>query len=135
MKKLSDIKKIDFPQFDAKESTLFVYESGKLLPFTIQRVFTIKTVEACTRGFHAHKHGTQLLTVLNGECDVICDDGTSRKTYTLNQAAQGLLIPPTIWAEQAYSPNTILMVLTDHSYDEADYIRDYDAFLEFRKLS
>ena len=130
--KILDIKKIDFPQFDTKESSLFVYESGKLVPFTIQRVFTIKTIEACTRGFHAHKHCTQVLTVLHGECNVTCDDGTMRQSFRLNHASQGLLIPPTIWAEQAYLPNTILMVLTDHPYDEADYIRDYDAFLNFR---
>jgi len=43
------------------------------------------------------------------------------------------LIPPTIWAEQTYlQENTIVLVLCDQFYDEADYIRDYDAFLQWR---
>ena len=46
---------------------------------------------------------------------------------------RGILVPAGIWAEQRYrGPGTILMVLCDMRYDEADYIRDYDAFLRYR---
>lgn len=66
---------------------------------------------------------------------VRCDDGRQQREIRLNGPAQGLLIPPTLWAEQIYEEsNTALMVLCDKPYDGADYIRDYSQFLEFRKM-
>ena len=32
-----------------------------------------------------------------------------------------------------FSPDAVLMVLASNLYDEDDYIRDYDEFLEFIK--
>ena len=32
-----------------------------------------------------------------------------------------------------FSPDAVLMVLASELYDESDYIRDYDAFLEYVK--
>ena len=133
MNKVSDIKSIPFPLFDTAEASLFIYESEKKVPFMVQRIFTIKANKKCTRGFHAHKECSQLLIVLNGECKITCDDGVSKKVVLLNQPSEGLLIPPTIWAEQEYQPNTILMVLTDKPFDENDYLRNYNKFLEFRR--
>lgn len=130
---LQDLQHIPFPLFNSKEACLFVYESGKHVPFHVQRIFVINAKETCNRGFHAHKECTQLLIVLNGECKVTCDDGTTRKDIILNKSSEGLLIPPTLWAEQEYQPDTILMVLTDQPFDENDYIRNYDEFLSFRK--
>ncbi|MGV8948011.1 MAG: sugar 3,4-ketoisomerase [Candidatus Paracaedibacter sp.] len=131
--KISSVKIIDFPQFNADEASLHVYESGAHVPFPIQRLFTIKTREGCTRGFHAHKECTQLLVCLEGRCVVTVDDGRARKDIVLDQPSLGLLIPPTIWAEQVYEANTVLMVLTDRPYEETDYLRKYEDFLEFRK--
>lgn len=128
----SDLQFISFPLFDNNEASLTVYENIKNVPFNMARLFVIKSSENCNRGFHAHKECSQLLIVLNGTCKVICDDGHSRKEITLNKASEGLLIPPTIWAEQEYLPDTILLVLTDKPYDESDYLRNYDEFLEFR---
>ena len=132
MHTLTDIQLISFPLLGTQEASLTVYECGKKVPFTIQRVFTIKASEKCTRGFHAHKECSQLLVVLNGECKITCDDGVQKKDFILTRSSEGLLIPPTLWAEQEYEPDTILMVLTDRLYDEEDYIRNYDQFLEFR---
>lgn len=130
---LKDVTSIQFPVIDSKEASLHVYESGTHVPFSIKRLFTIKTREACTRGFHAHKECTQLLVCLEGRCVVTVDDGTTRKDIVLDQPSLGLLIPPTIWAEQVYEANTVLMVLTDRPYEETDYLRKYEDFLEFRK--
>lgn len=133
MHNISNIKLISFPLFDTKEAELIVYEGQKHVSFSIQRLFTIKANETCTRGSHAHKECSQLLIALNGECTITCDDGTSKKQVILNKPSEGLLIPPTIWSEQEYRPNTILLVLADNPYDENDYLRNYNKFLEFRK--
>lgn len=129
---LPSVKKICFPNKDVGESSLSIFEEGNV-PFSIKRIFTIQVEKSCKRGFHAHKECAQLLICLMGKCTVICDDGTNRQPFVLNNSAEGLIIPPTLWAEQEYEPNTILMVLTDCVYDELDYIRDYDKFLEYRK--
>ena len=34
-----------------------------------------------------------------------------------------------------FSPDAVLMVLASELYDESDYIRNYDEFLEFVKSS
>ena len=50
--------------------------------------------------------------------------------------SRALLVPPGIWAEQVYEgDDTVLMVLCDLPYDEADYIRDYTEFLAFRGMA
>ena len=35
--------------------------------------------------------------------------------------------------EKGFSSGAVCLVLTSHPYDESDYIRDYDQFLEFKK--
>lgn len=133
MKNLHDVKIINFPLKDARDSFLVVYESGNEVPFNIKRSFVVKASEPSHRGHHAHIECAQLLVVLSGKCRVVCDDGKNRTEYILSKSLEGLLIPPSIWAEQTYETGTILMVMTDMSYDEADYIRDYDTFLNYRK--
>lgn len=128
MHNLSDIIFIDFPTFTNQESSLVVHDT----PFKFSRIFTIKADEKCVRGFHAHKECSQLFIVLEGECKVICDDGSTRKEIVLNKSSQGLLVPPAIWAEQEYRPNTVLMVVADKPYDESEYIRNYEEFIKFR---
>ncbi len=133
MHNLSDLQLISFPQFDSKESVIIIYEGKKKVPFNINRVFVIKSMEQSTRGNHAHKECSQILVALNGECKIICDDGAAKKDIILNKPSESLLIPPTIWAIQEYQPNTILMVLADKPYDENDYLRNYEEFIRFRK--
>ena len=126
------LKLIRFTQFSEQDSTLSIFSSEDKVPFTIKRVFTVDAKEACSRGFHAHKQCMQLMIALRDECAVTCDDGKERKTYILNDPSLGLLVPPTIWAEQVYQKDSLLMILTDQYYDPEDYIRDYQQFLKFR---
>ncbi|MDR1031779.1 MAG: FdtA/QdtA family cupin domain-containing protein [Holosporales bacterium] len=132
MHNLSDISVITFPRFERVPGELFVYEQFNGVPFDIKRAFVIKAKEATGRGSHAHKECAQLMIALAGTCIVMCDDGRSKSSTILNKGSEGLFVPPTIWAEQYYEPDTILLVLTDMLYCAEDYIRDYDEFLVFR---
>lgn len=134
MNTLKNLFLLPFHDVINPDSTLVVYEGGKTVPFYINRVFTIHAAEVCTRGFHAHKECSQILVVLKGACVVTCDDGMNRREILLDKANEGLLIPPTIWAEQKYETGTILMVLTDKPYDENDYLRNYEEFLNYRNI-
>lgn len=134
MHNTNSIKEIIFPLKTSPEASLTIYEGNKEVPFSMKRVFVVKASQKTDRGAHAHKECAQLLVAISGKCVVTCDDGTNKTTHTLTDPDHGLLIPPTIWAEQEYDAGTALMVLTDHSYDEADYLRDYDDFLKFRGI-
>jgi dTDP-4-dehydrorhamnose 3,5-epimerase-like enzyme len=122
------IRHLIFPLKKAPTSELVIFSSPEDVPFPIRRVFVIKAKESVNRGAHAHKACTQLLICLQGRCVVTLDDGEKRERVTLDQPHKGLLIPPGIWAEQAYAAQSLLMVFADQPYDEADYIRDYEAF-------
>ena len=130
---IESVKKLSFQRVSGKDSWMTVYESPEMVPFNIKRTFVVSSLEKVERGKHAHKQCSQLLVALKGSCTVLCDDGCEKKEFLLNNPAEGLLVPPSIWAEQAYEKDTILMVLTDRPYEEEDYLRDYDDFLMFRK--
>ena len=47
---------------------------------------------------------------------------------------EGLYVSNNMWREMFdFSSDAVLMVLASELYDEADYIRDYDEFLDFIK--
>ena len=65
--------------------------------------------------------------------DVILDDGKNKRTVTLNRPYQGLYIVPGIWRELVnFSSGSNCLVLASHKYDEADYIREYVDYCNFK---
>ena len=47
----------------------------------------------------------------------------------LSRPDVGLYLPPMIWGTQYdYTRDAVLLVFASHSYDNADYIRDYETF-------
>jgi hypothetical protein len=65
----------------------------------------------------------------SGSFDVFLDDGTNKRTITLNRPYYGLHIPPGIWAaEQSFSSGSICLVLSSIKYQASDYIREYELF-------
>ena len=67
---------------------------------------------------------------------IVIDDGRLKKVVTLNQPHLGLHIPPGIWAfEQNFSSGLICIVLASHTYDAADYVRDYEQYLGLRSAA
>ncbi|MDO8316499.1 MAG: WxcM-like domain-containing protein, partial [Flavobacterium sp.] len=57
-----------------------------------------------------------------------------KKSFILNKPNVGLLIPTGIWRElQNFSSGAVCLVLASDVFEEADYIRDFDAFLESKK--
>lgn len=125
------VKLLSIPDSTGK---LVIAESGVQLPIEFKRMFLVFGEDNVTRGKHAHKNLTQVFICVSGVCNVACDNGSERQQFALDTAEKALLVPPGIWAEQTYSqPGTTLVVLCDRGYDEDDYIRDYDAFLEYRK--
>jgi len=106
----------------------------EILPFSIERVYYLYDVPSdAFRGGHAHKNLRQFLIPISGSFDVVIKDGQATRTITLNKPNKGLLIVPGIWRElENFSSGAICLVLASHEYEEADYIRDYNEFLEHK---
>jgi hypothetical protein len=100
------------------------------VPFPIARVYYLYNVPVdAERGGHAHRVLQQVVFALSGSFRLRIDTGSKTIDYWLRDPRQGVLIDRLIWREMdSFSQGAVCMVLASHSYDEADYIRDYDAF-------
>lgn len=129
------IKLIDFPVLGDDRGSLLALEGNKNIPFDIKRIYYIYgTQEGVARGFHAHKELKQVAICMNGSCRFVMDNGAEKSDVVLNSPSQGLLIDTMQWHEMYdFSSDCILLVLASEIYDEADYIRSYDDFLQFAK--
>lgn len=130
-----DCTLIHLNQINAISGTITVIEnSKKYIPFEVNRVFYIYDIPSGkSRGAHAHIECHQFILPLTGAFEVFLEDGTTKRTVSLNQPNVGLHIPPGIWAsEQNFSSASICLVLASHEYDEKDYIRDFDDFLKHK---
>lgn len=137
LKTLNDVIVFDFKGMDAGDRFLVPMESGKNVPFPIQRVFTINAHrEGLVGGRHSHRMCSQLIVCLHGECDVVCkaDGEDDSVTIRLDRPNKAVLLPPSIWGEQIYRrDDTVLMVLCDQGYNETDYIRSFDDHIDHRR--
>jgi acetyltransferase-like isoleucine patch superfamily enzyme len=105
------------------------------LPFPPRRYFVIFDVPGKeVWGERAHRKLHQMMVCLKGSLSVMLDDGVDRQDIVLDGPHRGLYVPPMTWtAHYRYSADAVLLVLASDVYDAADYIRDYDAFLEESK--
>ena len=124
---------INFNPLGDERGSLIAIEAEKSVPFPVRRVYYIfGTKEGVERGFHAHKALNQVAVAVTGSCEMVLDDGQSETTVVLDSAEKGVLIEPKVWHYMKnFSPDCVLLVLADQHYDEADYIRNYDAFKEW----
>lgn len=111
-----------------------IIEGETHLPFDVKRIYYLYDIPAGEdRGGHAHKALRQLIVAASGAFDVLLDDGVNKKVVTLNRPDYGLLVVPGIWRElMEFSSGAICLVLASEGYDEEDYIREYDEFLEMK---
>jgi hypothetical protein len=130
-----DCSLLQLPKINALSGSISVVENFKnTIPFDVKRLFYLYDIPAGkSRGAHSHKECHQLLIALSGAFEVLLDDGHAKRTVFLNQPFLGLHIPPGIWAsEQNFSSASICLVLTSHEFDEGDYLRSYDEFINFK---
>jgi len=126
---------IDLPKISDPRGNLTFIEAGRHVPFDIARVYYLYDVPGGgERGGHAHRQLRQLIIAMSGSFDVVLDDGLRTQRVHLNRSYQGLMICPMIWRElDNFSSGSVCMVLASERYDEADYYRDYEAYLEDRR--
>lgn len=126
---------INFKPLGDERGSLVAIESDLGIPFPIRRVYYIfDTKTGVERGFHAHKKLQQIAVAVTGSCEMILDDGKEKESVCLDSSTKGLYIGPGFWrVMRNFSPDCVLLVLADRHYDESEYIRNYDEFLEWKK--
>ena len=126
-----NIEIIDIPKIEDYRGNIAVIEDV-VLPYQIKRVYYLFDVPSSSkRGGHAHKAQFACLIAISGSFDVILNDGKNKQTVTLNKPYKGLLIKSNIWRElENFSSGAVCLVIASDVYDEDDYIRDFNEFLQ-----
>lgn len=127
-----NITMMQFQKHGDDRGALVSLEENKNIPFEVKRVYYMyDTKPDVRRGFHAHKKLKQILFCPCGACTIMLDDGVEKAYVRLDDPTEGLVVEANIWREMYdFTPNAVLMVLASDYYDENDYIRDYDLFLQ-----
>jgi UDP-2-acetamido-3-amino-2,3-dideoxy-glucuronate N-acetyltransferase len=123
---------IRFTSASDARGDLLAIELQKQLPFEPKRFFaTYNVPSTAVRGEHAHIVCEQVLFALSGSIRVLLDDGVRTQEFLLDDPTIGLYVPKQIWGTQeSLSSSSILGVFASHPYEDSDYIRSFDAFLE-----
>lgn len=123
------------PRIQDPRGNLTFIESNRHVPFDIRRVYYLYDVPGGSdRGGHAHKALHQLIIAMSGSFDIQLDDGYSKKKINMNRSYNGLYVCPMVWREISnFSSGAVCMVLASDYYDEQDYYRDYDTFINDSK--
>lgn len=132
---IHDCKLIDLRKISDPRGNLTVIEGNDDVPFDIKRVYYLYDVPGGeSRGAHAHKALYQLIVAASGSFTVTLDDGREKISYNLKRSYYGLLVVPGIWRDlDDFSSGSVLLCLASEHYDSADYIRNYDEFLAYKK--
>lgn len=135
MNTIDDCLLIELPRYsEGRTGNLTVAEG---MPFKVKRVYYIYDVPGGeSRGEHAHYSLYQMIVAASGSFTVILDDGSRRKEIFMNKPYEGLLLPPGIWHHLIdFSSGSVALSLNSAPYDEADYMRDYQQFIEYRRAN
>jgi dTDP-4-dehydrorhamnose 3,5-epimerase-like enzyme len=123
---------LDLPKVSDPRGNLTFIEERRHFPFEIKRVYYLYDVPGgAVRAGHAHKTLHQLLVAMSGSFDVVVDDGVDKRKFHLNRSYYGLYIPPMVWRViDNFSSGSVCLALASDYYDEGDYFREYDEFLQ-----
>lgn len=130
------------------------------LPFMIGKVLVSSDMQpGDVRGNHAHYETEEIVVALNGGCTFELEDGRgTRERVRLgvgkclgsgepecgrdphtpipsnSETQPALLLYPHVWRTfYDFEPGTVLLVVANIKYDEADYIRDREEFERIAK--
>ena len=128
---LKDVRLVNLPKINDPRGNLSFIEENNHVPFTIKRTYwTYDVPGGEKRGCHAYKTSCEFIVALSGSFDICIHDGLEECKFSLNRSYYGLYIPQMLWRRiDNFSTNSLALVLSSTTYDESDYIRDFQTFL------
>ncbi|EKQ50166.1 MULTISPECIES: FdtA/QdtA family cupin domain-containing protein [unclassified Clostridium] len=123
---------LKFLNINGKYGDLTPIEELVDVPFDIKRIYYItKVPQNITRGFHAHRKLHQVLICVNGSVKIKVKTPKEETEFILDNSSVGLYIGPYIWREMYdFSEGAVLLVLASDYYNENDYIRNIDFYMQ-----
>ncbi len=117
---------------DPNSGSLGILEFEKL-KFSPLRLYWISDfIPGSTRGNHAHKTLTQAMFVIVGSINIKLSEGKNERTLRMEPNDSVLYINPGIWREfWTDDPRSIVCVLCDQPFNENDYIRDFEKYIDW----
>ena len=127
---LNKAKIIELPKICDRRGNLSFIQNQTHVPFDIARVYWIYDVPGGQyRDGHAFRSQHELIVALSGIFDVVLKDGNETKRFNMSRSYYGLYVPPLTWREiDNFSTNSVALVLSSTTYNENDYIRDFNEF-------
>lgn len=132
--KLNQSYLIELPKIFDDRGNLSFLEGSNQIPFEIARTYWIYDVPGGEiRGAHAFKEQEEVIIALSGSFDIILNDGEDERTYSLNRSYKALYVPKMIWRSLGnFSTNAVALVVASTIFEAADYIRDFDDFVNLK---
>jgi dTDP-4-dehydrorhamnose 3,5-epimerase-like enzyme len=123
---------IELPVIRDHRGNLTFVEGAHHIPFEIRRVYYMYDIPGGEhRAGHAHRKLEQILIAVSGSFEIVLDDGRTRSRLTLNRPFVGLYVPRLVWREmENFSSGAVCLALASDLFDEDDYIRDYETFVD-----
>ncbi|PZX47487.1 sugar 3,4-ketoisomerase [Algoriphagus chordae] len=118
------------PGNSSATGSLHFWENLELFPDGISRCFWISGVaEGESRGNHAHWQESQVIVAVAGSIQLEIRSAQGEVYhFELDSPGQAVFIPPMNWLIARFTPNAVLLGLSDRAFSEDDYIRDLDYF-------
>jgi mannose-6-phosphate isomerase-like protein (cupin superfamily) len=135
MTTLKMLKEVEVVNFTDRRGTLNVAEFHSIGIFETKRVYYISNVpESDTRGSHAHKTLNQVFFAVSGKFTLTVTDGVDVESVELRPYDKGYFLPCGYWRNlENFTSDAVCLVLASEHYDESDYIRSFDEYLEWAK--
>ena len=132
--KVENCRLVDIPKILDKRGNLSFVEENKHIPFAIKRTYWLYDVPGGeARGGHAYRSTEEFIIALSGSFDVVVDDGSKKKVFSLNRSYYGLYIPKGLWREiNNFSTNSLALEFASTPFDESDYVYDYEEYLRMK---
>ncbi len=132
---MKNCKIVNFNEITDHRGKMIPIEYPKQLEFPLKRIYYIFDVkDGVRRGYHSHNDLEQILIAVHGKVKVLIKIPYEEEIVELDSPNKGLYIGPMIWREMFdFENEAVLVVLASHEYDENDYIRDWNDYLEKAK--
>jgi mannose-6-phosphate isomerase-like protein (cupin superfamily) len=132
---LKILKEIQVTNILSNRGKLDVAEFQTIGKFETKRIYYISSVpENYVRGAHAHKNLDQVFFAVAGNFNITVTDGSITETVELKAHDVGYFLPAGYWRDlKNFSSDAVCLVLASEHFDENDYIRTFEEFLEWKK--